>query len=70
MYVDDFKMAGNAKEIGPMRKRLSTEIDLEPPVSLDGHVYLRCSQYDYPADAKFVQEKSELSQSLLASAEQ
>ena len=61
MYVDDFKMAGNEKHLNQMWKTLGAKINLDPPVPLDGHVYLGCSQHEYQADKELVGEKSQYS---------
>ncbi len=46
IYVDDFKMAGKAENIGPMWKKIGALIDLDPPVPLHGTTYLGCTQYE------------------------
>ena len=40
IYVDDFKMAGNKNNLKSMWKQLTTKLDLEEPVPLNGNVYL------------------------------
>ena len=46
IYVDDFNMAGKSKILKRMWERLGQTIDLDPPVPLDGDVYLGCGQHD------------------------
>ena len=40
-------MAGKAANMDKMWKRLAKNMDLEPPVPLDGNVYLGCGQKDF-----------------------
>ena len=44
IYVDDFAMAGPADALAPMWATLKENLDLEPPVPMDGNVYLGCQQ--------------------------
>ena len=60
MYVDDFKMAGVAANLGPMWDKLRTKMDLDPPTPLSGGVYLGCGQYDIQTPVDLVREKQEL----------
>ena len=46
IYVDDFKMAGPKQNLKKMWTKMSLTLDLEPPVPLDGNVYLGCGQQD------------------------
>ena len=46
VYVDDFKMAGNAHNIQAMWKTLAKDINLEPPVPFSDNVYLGVHQHD------------------------
>ena len=64
VYVDDFKMAGKTENIGPMRKKLAEKLDLEPPTPLDGNVYLGCKQNDIKVDAKLLQSKEDMYQTV------
>ena len=47
VYVDDFKMAGKKEKFAPMWATLRKKIDLEPPVPMDGNVYLGCIQQSF-----------------------
>ena len=58
-------MAGHAQEVELMWKTLGAKIDLDPPLPLDQHVYLGCTQHEYPADPQLVQEKSNSFQSII-----
>ena len=60
VYVDDFKMAGNAKNLKTMWQRLSKSLDLEPPVPLDGNVYLGCGQREIHPPKDFIDDKRRL----------
>ena len=60
VYVDDFKMSGNKANIKDMWKSLGQKIDLEPPVPLDGNVYLGCGQTEIRPDKQLVAEKAQL----------
>ena len=66
VYVDDFKMAGNKDNLNKMWKILQKTLDLEPPVPMNGNVYLGCTQKDMEPPEKEVQEKSELFDRLLS----
>ena len=44
VYVDDFKMAGNASNLASMWKELGKLLDLEEPAPLHDNVYLGCGQ--------------------------
>ena len=65
IYVDDFKMAGDAQNIAPMWKRLGEKLELEPPVSMDGNVYLGCVQNDFKPSADMVAAKTKMVKELL-----
>jgi len=62
IYVDDFKLAGKKENIKPMWKTLTeTGIELDPPVSLHGDVYLGRAQYNCENDSA----QTELHQTLV-----
>ena len=65
VYVDDFKMSGNAEHLKPMWKTLGEKIDLEPSVPLNGNVYLGCGQSDVAVDKILVTEKQTLLHNLM-----
>ena len=65
VYVDDFKMSGNAEHLKPMWKTLGEKIDLEPSVPLNGNVYLGCGQSDVAVDKGLVTEKQTLLHNLM-----
>ena len=65
VYVDDFKMAGNAENLPLMWQELGKCIDLEPSVPLDGNVYLGCGQSDVVTDEALVSEKETLIHNLM-----
>ena len=65
VYVDDFKMSGNAENLKPMWKTLGEKIDLEPSVPLNGNVYLGCGQSDVAVDKILVTEKQTLLHNLM-----
>ena len=65
VYVDDFKMSGNATHLKQMWKTLGEKIDLEPSVPLNGNVYLGCGQSDIVADQVLVKEKAILLHNLM-----
>ena len=44
VYVDDIKLAGKKRNLDPMRKLLSKEVELGEPTSFLDHVYLGCTQ--------------------------
>ena len=45
VYVDDFKLAGNATALRRMWKTLAKFIDIDEPSQLSGNVYLGCAQH-------------------------
>ena len=59
VYVDDFKMAGVAKNLKPMWDKLKTKMDLDPPTPLSGGVYLGCGQFDIQTPVDMIREKQE-----------
>ena len=65
VYVDDFKMAGCAKNIGPMWDRIRKVMDIDPPVKMVDNVYLGCGQEVIQPSATAVQAKSDLYQECL-----
>ena len=65
IYVDDFKMAGNASALPKMWARLQKKIDLEPPVKMDGNVYLGCGQDEISPDPTMIAEKRKMFSDLL-----
>ena len=66
IYVDDFKMAGLKKNIPGMWKKLSSKLDLDPPVPFDGNVYLGCRQNSFTPLESEIKKRCDKMQSLLA----
>lgn len=65
VYVDDFKLAGKKENIVPMWKALQdTGIELDPPVSLHGDVYLGRAQYNCHNDTVLIQRQQTLNHRL------
>ncbi len=60
VYVDDFKMVGDKKNIAKMWKTLSEKLELEPPTPMNGHVYLGCGQTDYTPSESQVEDASRM----------
>ena len=59
-YVDDYKMAGRAENIGPMWAAMKASgLDLEPSVPLCKNVYLGCGQVEVEPDFALIREKLE-----------
>ena len=67
VYVDDFKMAGKAVNMPNMWKQLSELLDLEPPVPIEGNVYLGMAQEKVTPDPELAQEKREVYNHLIDS---
>ena len=65
MYVDDFKMAGKALNMPKMWKQLGELLDLEPPVPIEGNVYLGMAQEKVTPDPTLVKEKREVYKNLI-----
>ena len=65
VYVDDFHMAGNQKNMSNIWERLRTDMQLDPPVPFDGNKYLGCTQQNVRNDEKQIQEKSTLFKSFV-----
>ncbi len=65
IYVDDFKMAGNANNISPMWAKLKQDLALEDPVPFNDATYLGCTQKSSPVCQKTVEDKKELFDRLL-----
>ena len=60
VYVDDFKLAGWKTNIAPTWAQLRKYINLDPPVSLDGDVYLGCGQNNISPPQSIIKEKHDL----------
>ena len=60
VYVDDFHMAGNQKNMKKMWDLLLKDIELDPAVPFDGNKYLGCTQQNVRNDQKQIEEKSRL----------
>ena len=59
-YVDDYKMAGRAENIGPMWAAMKAAgLDLEPSVPLSKNVCLGCGQMDVEPDPALISQKLE-----------
>ena len=59
-YVDDYKMAGRAENIGPMWAAMKAAgLDLEPSVPLSKNVYLGCGQMDVEPGPALISQKLE-----------
>ena len=59
-YVDDYKMAGRKRNIGPMWAAMKAEgLDLEPSVPLSQNVYLGCGQQEVLPDRALFDDKME-----------
>ena len=65
VYVDDFKMAGKADNMPKMWKQMSGLLDLEPPVPIEGNVYLGMAQEKVTPDPTLVKEKREVYNTLI-----
>eukprot|EP00973_Karenia_brevis_P049342 6845048-Karenia_brevis.AAC.1 len=48
VYVDDFRLAGDKRNISAMRVELKKHLDLDEAPPLDGSVYLGVQQRDIP----------------------
>ena len=51
-------MAGPRHNLKGMWTNMSLSLDLDPPVPLDGNVYLGCGQYDVSVPLDLVTEKT------------
>ena len=60
MYVDDFKMAGEAQAVKDMWIRLKKRMELDTPVPLTESVYLGCYQHEFVPPDQAVADKSVL----------
>ena len=49
----------------PMWKKLGEKLELEPPASMDGNVYLGCVQKDFQPSADLVDTKTKMVRELL-----
>ena len=65
VYVDDFKMSGNATHLKAMWKTSGEKIDLEPAVAPNGNLYLGCGQSHVTADQVLVKKKTTLLHNLM-----
>ena len=59
VYVDDFKMAGIAKNLAGAWKEIGKFLELEPPTEFHGGTYLGQVQYDVEVDNSLVQKQKE-----------
>jgi len=59
IYVG-FKVAGPKHNLKSMWTNMSLSLDLDPPVPLDGNVYLGCGQHDVSVPVELVSEKQQL----------
>ena len=57
VYVDDFKMVGKSSNLALMWTILKQHIDLEDSTSLEGNVYLGCTQTSSTVFPDLVAEK-------------
>ena len=64
VYVDDIKMAGKAKNLESMWKKLMKHVDLEQPTFLD-QVYFGCTQRERKKNKEIVDECKNLFESLI-----
>ena len=59
-YVDGYKMAGRAENIGPMWAAMKAAgLGLEPSLPLSKNVYLGCGQKDAETDRALISQKFE-----------
>ena len=58
VYVDDFKMAGDASQLKDMWARLGKRFDLDPPTPLHKTVYLGNQQVNVEVPDSVIQERS------------
>ena len=57
IYVEDFELAGKAKEVDKMWIILCSKFDLEPPIPWDGNVYPGCVQDEFLPPEELIDEK-------------
>ena len=65
IYVDDFKMAGNAANLKPMWEAIGKRIELEEATPFHQSNYLGCQQYDVEPDLKLLEKKTQLIEDIL-----
>ena len=65
VYVDEFKIAGVKENLRGMIAKLSTRMELDEAVPLNGDVYLGCKQADIPPPTDIMKEKSDLYNSVM-----
>ena len=58
VYVNDFKMVGNAENLSNMWKRIRKNINLELETELSENVYLGCNQREVPPQLQWLNEKT------------
>ena len=58
VYVYDLRMAGRQEFLATMWKQLGTDLDLDPPVPLDGNVNLGCGQRGFIPSQRDILENS------------
>ena len=66
VYVDDFKMAGNKKNLSNMWKRLGALLDIDTPTAFRENVYLGCGQQDIKPPTAMLADKQALYKTLHA----
>ena len=66
VYVDDFKMAGNKKNLSNMWKRLGELLDIDTPTAFRENVYLGCGQQDIKPPTAMLADKQALYKNLHA----